>query len=143
MPSVGDEASHAMAVLPEGHNLIVVPHVADEIGVALLECLELIVGVLAVALHVEVGDDDEAAMNLLNPDATAGCEVCQYTQGSDYLRTLDLKKEYYGWRNVGIIVILVGVFYGLVYLMMKLRPRTKDRETIVFFVQGHDIWMCV
>ena len=70
-----------------------------------------------------------AATNLLNPGDTAGCQVCQYTQGSDYLITLNLKEEYYGWRNVGIIVGFVFGFYGLVYFMMKLRTKaTKKAE---------------
>ncbi|KAK9241735.1 ABC-2 type transporter-domain-containing protein, partial [Lipomyces tetrasporus] len=61
------------------------------------------------------------ATNLLNPDATAACHVCQYTDGGDYLRTLNLKEEYYGWRNAGIVVVFVFGIYGLVFLMMKLR----------------------
>lgn len=67
--------------------------------------------------------------NLLNPDATAACEVCQYSQGSDYLRTLNIAEKYYGWRNAGIVVVFVVGFYGLVYLMMKLRTKaTKKAE---------------
>src|SRR5690348_14853393 len=68
--------------------------------------------------------------NLLNPDATSGCEVCQYTQGGDYLRTLNLAEEYYGWRNAGIVVAFVVGFYGMVYIMMKLRTKaTKKAES--------------
>ncbi|EWZ29492.1 ABC-2 type transporter-domain-containing protein [Fusarium oxysporum Fo47] len=70
------------------------------------------------------------ATNLLNPDAFADCQVCQYTLGSDYLRTLNLKEEYYGWRNAGIVVAFVIGFYGLVYVMMKLRTKaTKKAES--------------
>lgn len=68
--------------------------------------------------------------NLLNPEATADCRVCQYTTGEDFLRTLNLKDEYYGWRNAGIVVIFVIGIYGLVFLMMKLRTKaTKKAES--------------
>ncbi|EXK79043.1 ATPase [Fusarium oxysporum f. sp. raphani 54005] len=70
------------------------------------------------------------ATNLLNPDATASCQVCQYTSGEDYLRTLNLNGEYYGWRNAGIVVAFMIGFYGLVYVMMKLRTKaTKKAES--------------
>ncbi|CAI6039814.1 unnamed protein product [Clonostachys chloroleuca] len=68
--------------------------------------------------------------NLLNPGAMASCEVCQYSTGEDYLRTLNLNAEYYGWRNAGIVVAFVIGFYGLVYGMMKLRTKaTKKAES--------------
>jgi ABC-type multidrug transport system permease subunit len=67
--------------------------------------------------------------NLLNPDDTLRCRVCQYTTGGDYLRTLNLKEEHYGWRNAGIVVVFVVGIYGLVFLMMKLRTKaTKKAE---------------
>ncbi|KZL82385.1 abc transporter-like protein [Colletotrichum incanum] len=67
--------------------------------------------------------------NLLNPDATADCRVCQYTHGGDFLRTLNLNEESYGWRNAGIVVAFVFGCYGMVYLMMKLRTKaTKKAE---------------
>ncbi|KAJ4245050.1 hypothetical protein NW762_014260 [Fusarium torreyae] len=70
------------------------------------------------------------ATNLLNPGDTASCQVCQYTSGEDYLRTLNLNGEYYGWRNAGIVVVFVIGIYGLVYLMMKLRTKaTKKAES--------------
>ncbi|KAJ5351965.1 hypothetical protein N7452_000939 [Penicillium brevicompactum] len=65
--------------------------------------------------------------NLLNPNATENCEVCRYTTGQDYLKTLNLNEEYYGWRNAGLVVMWGGVFYALVFLMMKLR--TKATKT--------------
>lgn len=64
---------------------------------------------------------------LLNPNATAQCEVCQYSSGADYLRTLNLAEEYYGWRNAGIVVLFSVSSYILVFLMMKLR--TKSTKT--------------
>jgi ABC-type multidrug transport system permease subunit len=70
-----------------------------------------------------------AGTNLLNPDATADCRVCKYTGGGDYLRTLNLQDEYYGWRNAGIVVVFVIGIYGLVFMMMKLRTKaTKKAE---------------
>ncbi|KFA71533.1 hypothetical protein S40288_06824 [Stachybotrys chartarum IBT 40288] len=52
------------------------------------------------------------ATNLLNPDDTALC------------------REWYGWRNAGIVVVFVLGFYGLVFLMMKLRTKaTKKAES--------------
>lgn len=67
--------------------------------------------------------------NLLNPDATSRCEVCQYASGADFLRTLNLENESYGWRNAGIVVAFVAGCYAMVYLMMKLRTKaTKKAE---------------
>lgn len=67
--------------------------------------------------------------NLLNPDDTLECRFCQYTTGEDYLRMLNLKEEYYGWRNAGVVVVFAVGIYGLVFLMMKLRTKaTKKAE---------------
>lgn len=65
--------------------------------------------------------------NLLNPSAIAGCQVCQYATGADYLRTLNLKEHYYGWRNVGIVALFCVSSYGLVYLLMKLRTKKTKK----------------
>ncbi|KAI4728946.1 hypothetical protein E4T49_03351 [Aureobasidium sp. EXF-10728] len=71
-----------------------------------------------------------AATNLLNPNDTSGCRVCQYTTGADYLRTLNLDDKYFGWRNAGLVVVFVFGIYGLVYLLMKLRTKqTKKAES--------------
>jgi ATP-binding cassette subfamily G (WHITE) protein 2 (SNQ2) len=67
--------------------------------------------------------------NLLNPDATSDCRVCQYRVGSDYLYNLNLKDYFYGWRDSGIVVIFVFSSYALVYGLMKLRTKqTKKAE---------------
>ena len=67
--------------------------------------------------------------NLLNPSASAGCRVCQYTVGSDYLNTLNLGEYYYGWRDAGIVALFSFSGYGLVYALMKLRTKaTKTAE---------------
>jgi ABC-type multidrug transport system permease subunit len=70
-----------------------------------------------------------AATNLLNPDATLDCRVCQFTDGGDFLKTLNLKEEYYGWRNAAIVVIFVFSSYSLVFLMMKLRTKATKRAS--------------
>ncbi|KAL0930058.1 multidrug resistance protein [Colletotrichum truncatum] len=68
-----------------------------------------------------------ASTNLLNPNATSDCRVCQFTHGGDFLRTLNIEKESYGWRNAGIVVIFVFGCYGMVYLMMKLRTKATKK----------------
>lgn len=68
-----------------------------------------------------------ARMNLVNPDATEGCRVCEYTHGSDYLYNLNLKEYYYGWRDIGIVAIFAISSYALVYLLMKLRTKASKK----------------
>ncbi|KAL6702825.1 hypothetical protein ACN47E_000911 [Coniothyrium glycines] len=65
--------------------------------------------------------------NLVNPDATSACRVCQYTLGRDYLATVNLSERYYGWRNAGICVIFMFSGYALVYLLMKLRTKASKK----------------
>lgn len=65
--------------------------------------------------------------NLLNPDATVSCKVCSYTKAEDYLRTLNLNEYYYGWRDAGIVVLMVFSSYALVYGLMKLRTKTSKK----------------
>ncbi|KAF4872164.1 Protein SNQ2 [Colletotrichum siamense] len=68
-----------------------------------------------------------SSSNLINPDATSGCKVCQYRDGSDYLQTVNLKEYYYGWRDAAIVVIFAISSYALVYLLMKLRTKTSKK----------------
>lgn len=68
-----------------------------------------------------------SAINLLNPDATSQCEVCKYSHGSDFLKGLNIKHHYYGWRNAGICVIFAISGYALVFGMMKLRTKASKR----------------
>lgn len=70
---------------------------------------------------------DSSGANLLNPADESGCRVCQYTRGSDYLRTINLNDWYYGWRDAAIFVIFVLSSYGLVYLLMKLRTKSSKK----------------
>ncbi|KAF7587376.1 hypothetical protein BBP40_007342 [Aspergillus hancockii] len=65
--------------------------------------------------------------NLVNPDATSGCRVCQYTTANDYLYTVNLKEYYYGWRDAAIVVIFALSSYALVYALMKLRTKTSKK----------------
>jgi ABC-type multidrug transport system permease subunit len=51
------------------------------------------------------------ATNLLNPNNTAACQVCQYTTGA-----LNLDDKYYGWRNAGLVVVLLLGSMGLCIL---------------------------
>lgn len=67
--------------------------------------------------------------NLINPNATQDCKVCQYGRGSDYLATINLPDYYYGWRDAAIVALFVFSGYILVYGLMKLRTkRSKTAE---------------
>lgn len=68
-----------------------------------------------------------SAVNLTNPEATSQCQVCQYTRGSNYLKTLNINGYYYGWRDAGICVIFAISGYALVYVMMKLRTKASKK----------------
>jgi ATP-binding cassette subfamily G (WHITE) protein 2 (SNQ2) len=65
--------------------------------------------------------------NLVNPEATSACRVCEYRRGSDYLYGLNLKDYYYGWRDAAIVVIFALSSYGMVYLLMKLRTKASKK----------------
>lgn len=70
-----------------------------------------------------------ARANLVNPDATEGCKVCEYRTGTDYLATINLPEYYYGWRDAAIVCIFAISGYALVYGLMKLRTkRSKTAE---------------
>ncbi|KAJ5142545.1 uncharacterized protein N7515_001332 [Penicillium bovifimosum] len=66
-------------------------------------------------------------MNLINPEATSGCRVCEYTRGADYLFTLNLKDYFYGWRDAGIVALFVCSSYALVFILMKLRTKASKK----------------
>ncbi|KAL9044464.1 MAG: hypothetical protein Q9214_002399 [Letrouitia sp. 1 TL-2023] len=65
--------------------------------------------------------------NLVNPEATSGCRVCQYRRGSDYLATLNISEYYHGWRDAGIVVIFAISSYVMVFLFMKLRTKATKK----------------
>lgn len=65
--------------------------------------------------------------NLLNPEDSLGCRVCPYSKGSDYLRTVNINDWYFGWRDVGIMVIFVLSSYSLVYIFMALKTKPSKK----------------
>ncbi|KAK2768713.1 hypothetical protein FQN54_000569 [Arachnomyces sp. PD_36] len=65
--------------------------------------------------------------NLVNPEATSDCRVCQYTTANSYLYSINLKEYYYGWRDAGIVVLFAFSSYILVYVLMKLRTKTSKK----------------
>ncbi|KAJ9095227.1 hypothetical protein QFC20_006704 [Naganishia adeliensis] len=65
--------------------------------------------------------------NLLNPSASANCQVCTYTTGTDYLRTLNITDKTDGWIMIGITGIFVVSSYALVFVMMKLRTKATKK----------------
>lgn len=65
--------------------------------------------------------------NLLNPDDTSACRVCQYESGKDFLWTLNLKEKSDGWRDAGIVVLFALSSYLMVYLLMKLRTKASKK----------------
>ncbi|KAF9893857.1 hypothetical protein FE257_010027 [Aspergillus nanangensis] len=65
--------------------------------------------------------------NLTNPDATSGCKVCQYREGSDFLSTLNINHYYVGWRDAAISVIFAISGYALVFGLMKLRTKASKK----------------
>ncbi|KAF2144820.1 uncharacterized protein K452DRAFT_222552 [Aplosporella prunicola CBS 121167] len=65
--------------------------------------------------------------NLINPDATSGCQVCEYRDGSDYLFNLNLKDYYYGWRDAAIVALFAFSSYAMVFCLMKLRTKASKK----------------
>ena len=68
-----------------------------------------------------------AYINLLNPEATSQCEVCQYSVGRDYLKTINLGEYIYGWRDSGIVCLFACSSYAMVYVLMKLRTKQSKK----------------
>lgn len=92
--------------------------------------------------------------NLINPEATSGCQVCSYTTGTDYLATINITDVTTGWRDIGITgIFVISRFvpfaflptyrttrsllpsfvhsypssYAIVFLMMKLRTKATKK----------------
>lgn len=65
-------------------------------------------------------------INLVNPNATSDCHVCEYRTGTGYLHTLNLKYIDW-WRNIGITVIFIVSSYAGVFPMMKLRTKSSKK----------------
>ncbi|PYI04413.1 hypothetical protein BO78DRAFT_431332 [Aspergillus sclerotiicarbonarius CBS 121057] len=68
-----------------------------------------------------------ALMNLINPDATSDCHVCEYSKGSDYLYSMNLPHYYDGWRDAAIVALFAISSYALVYALMKLRTKASKQ----------------
>ncbi|KAK5655072.1 hypothetical protein OQA88_5971 [Cercophora sp. LCS_1] len=68
-----------------------------------------------------------ASSNLINPEDTSQCRVCQFRDGSDYIRSLNLAEYYFGWRDAGIVVLFAISSYVLVFALMKLRTKTSKK----------------
>ncbi|KAJ5933309.1 hypothetical protein N7454_005638 [Penicillium verhagenii] len=66
-------------------------------------------------------------VNLVNPDATSGCRVCEYTDGTGFLSTLNVNDYYFGWRDAAISVIFAISGYALVFGLMKLRTKASKK----------------
>ncbi|ORY27081.1 ABC transporter [Naematelia encephala] len=58
-----------------------------------------------------------------NPDATSGCEYCIYSQGNQYLKSLNLGNKVDGWRDIALTFLYVISSYALVFLLLKLRSK--------------------
>lgn len=54
---------------------------------------------------------------LLNPQATADCQFCQYSVGNQYLSTLNISASD-KWRDFGIFLVFVFTNYMLVYFFI-------------------------
>ncbi|KKF95265.1 ABC transporter G family member 11 [Ceratocystis platani] len=70
-----------------------------------------------------------SSANLLNPNATEACRVCQFRSGDQYLDTLNLKEFSYGWRDTGIVGLFVCSSYALVFGLMKLRTKATKKAS--------------
>lgn len=54
---------------------------------------------------------------LLNPNAGADCQYCQYTTGNQYLATLNIKADE-KWRDFGIFLVFCCTNWMLVYFFI-------------------------
>lgn len=60
--------------------------------------------------------------------ASGECQYCPYASGNDYLRGVNLDGHEKGGRDIGISLIYVVVFFGLVWLFMWVRSRPKKKS---------------
>lgn len=54
-------------------------------------------------------------------------QVCQFTRGSDSLKTLNINGCYYARRVAGLSVVFAFSGYALVYVLMKLRTEASKK----------------
>ncbi|KAK4687938.1 hypothetical protein P7C73_g2176, partial [Tremellales sp. Uapishka_1] len=62
-----------------------------------------------------------------NPDATSSCQFCPYSQGNQYLASLNLGRHVFGWRDICITFLFSISSYALVYLLLKLRSKQSKK----------------
>jgi ATP-binding cassette, subfamily G (WHITE), member 2, SNQ2 len=60
---------------------------------------------------------DQAGGYLLNPDASNNCMYCPYSNGNQYLSTLNIQASE-KWRDFGIFLLFVFSNYFLVYFFI-------------------------
>jgi ATP-binding cassette subfamily G (WHITE) protein 2 (SNQ2) len=61
-----------------------------------------------------------------NPDATAACEYCPYSRGSEFLQPYNLTRRVYTWRDICLTFLFVLSSYALVFLLLYvLHPRSN------------------
>lgn len=53
-----------------------------------------------------------------NPDATAACEYCPYSVGSEFLQPYNLTRRVYTWRDICLTLLFVLSSYALVFLLL-------------------------
>ncbi|EEH03023.1 ABC drug exporter AtrF [Histoplasma capsulatum G186AR] len=80
---------------------------------------------------------------LTNPDATADCAYCAYSNGAEYIRTLNVH-EGDKWKGFGIFLAFVVINWGLVYFMIytvRVRGWTFGFGTAVSIVEKALSWV--
>lgn len=70
--------------------------------------------------------------------ASGECQYCPYASGNDYLRGVNLDGHEKGGRDIGISLIYVVVFFGLVWLFVSFRLlfRPVSRASANFFFRN-------
>ncbi|KAL1411469.1 hypothetical protein Q8F55_002425 [Vanrija albida] len=60
---------------------------------------------------------------LKDPTNKLLCAYCGYSQGSEYLATMEMKRRFDGWKGVLITLLFCISSYGFVFLLLKLRSK--------------------
>lgn len=45
----------------------------------------------------------DGAGYIVDPSSDTSCQYCSYATGDEYLKTMNINAEYYGWRDVSIV----------------------------------------
>jgi ATP-binding cassette subfamily G (WHITE) protein 2 (SNQ2) len=70
---------------------------------------------------------------VVDPTSTSSCQYCAYSVGADYAKTFNLRKKYYGWRDVRSIP---SIFELDISTDMK-------ADWYYGFVLHCDLWSCI